>query len=1383
MAGVVTKQKDVAKAASDAKDAADAKAAAHKELKLIESKIQSELKDIPKDLLVVHIINQIEKYKTELYSVLHEIDRLKIERRLDIYKNYLEELLKYESDEPSDGLWQGYPDLNDPSFNFKIFNKAEFHRYIIKKQGLDMFGKEQTLEFIKNPTQNFIGTYLSPNTPYNSILLWLGVGVGKTCAALTAAENYRRDNGELSRSKITVLLPSENLIDSWRDQIFNIEKEITNPNKNINVQCTGDAFKNEIGTLGSDQAENRRKVNKVIHKYYEFMGYRKFANKVKNEIESELQQKTNREKRKIELIRKKYSNRIFILDEVHFTRQYANSKNKNKDIAEVMELIARYGENNKLILASATPMYNSSIEIVEILNMMLLNDKRAPIETSQVFKSDGYELTEKGEKILIEKSRGYISYLRGENPITFPIKIYPELKINRGDAVDSYIPNPDYTSRKSGEVLEKIETKDKIKDLTFIKCSMSEIQYETYKKVAHVEEDNDDDDEGEGDNFSIPSTVASNIVYPINKSTCMQGDDGFDNVFDTIQSNAENENEVKYKYKGHNTPDGEPFLAESNLNNYSSKFYNILQLVTRSEGICFFYSKYLKPGIISLALMLEQNGYSRFMEGNHQQLLHGRRSFQRCFCGLKDSEPHPKYDEHLPITNDNHPFTQGRYIFLTGKTQKNTLSRLINQSNGINNLYGQHIKFILGSNVLEQGINLFNVREVHILDPWHHLNRTEQVVGRAIRNFSHKNLPPNKRNVSVYLYCATIPIEYELSEDPRKKIETTDEKTYRHAYYKSKKIAIITRLFKKNAVDCLLNKNGNQLTVDYFGNTPMDIITSQKKTLRNQYYGDKDNDIICDFTNCEYDCYGQPDYPYTMVAKNKDTYVDILMSDDLSNGKKFIGRLYLLKNAYTIQEMLEYIDRFDVNIDDKYLYKALDLIVRNEESLYDNYHREGILIYKHPYYIFQPKELDVDSVSFYTRSIPLPIRKNKIVVSDISDTFTKIVKKDKPEDDSSTFIKAFRDFVDMTLPVKTVEPFTRAIDYIKNDTIYGKLAEDIYSEFLTILTRENQLQPEPHLGFHLLTLYFIFSVIDRLPYKYKQILISHVLINNIKNKGFKDLDDSLENVVFQMYEPSGSSRNSIFRLGRNDLPNVFRLYYTSINPDTHQRKTEASFFEYNEDSGEFEPVIAPKLTDYRRDYSYSYDELAIDYQKDMIYGYLQEKERRSQKQTTAEKEIGEFKNEVEFYLVDKRNHTSKTNRDGSTSQPKSEIKGAVCGTATYLNINKPELSDLIRYLLGTENSNLTAFLITKGKTNKHVDIYKNLKSGSLCELIELLLRHKQYVSPNEHFFFNYDEWEFMRYMRSQFDLSEKKRMESEKQPRIKKKSVTVDKGTKSSKKK
>ena len=36
-----------------------------------------------------------------------------------------------------------------------------------------------------------------------------------------------------------------------------------------------------------------------------------------------------------------------------------------------------------------------------------------------------YKLTENGERIINEKSRGYISYLRGENPYTFPTKLYP----------------------------------------------------------------------------------------------------------------------------------------------------------------------------------------------------------------------------------------------------------------------------------------------------------------------------------------------------------------------------------------------------------------------------------------------------------------------------------------------------------------------------------------------------------------------------------------------------------------------------------------------------------------------------------------------------------------------------------------------------------------------------------------------------------------------------------------------------------------------------------------------------------------------------------------------------------------------------------------------
>jgi hypothetical protein len=32
------------------------------------------------------------------------------------------------------------------------------------------------------------------------------------------------------------------------------------------------------------------------------------------------------------------------------------------------------------------------------------------------------------------------------------------------------------------------------------------------------------------------------------------------------------------------------------------------------------------------------------------------------------------------------------------------------------------------------------------------MNRIEQIIGRAVRNFSHKDLPFEKRNVEIFMY-------------------------------------------------------------------------------------------------------------------------------------------------------------------------------------------------------------------------------------------------------------------------------------------------------------------------------------------------------------------------------------------------------------------------------------------------------------------------------------------------------------------------------------------------------------------------------------------------------------------------------------------------------
>ena len=75
----------------------------------------------------------------------------------------------------------------------------------------------------------------------------------------------------------------------------------------------------------------------------------------------------------------------------------------------------------------------------------------------------------------------------------------------------------------------------------------------------------------------------------------------------------------------------------------------------------------------------------------------------------------------------------------------------------IRNNPNSNIKVILGSDKIAQGINLFRMREVHIVEPWYNLNKIEQIIGRGTRSFGHKDLPENKKNITVYLHVSVVP--------------------------------------------------------------------------------------------------------------------------------------------------------------------------------------------------------------------------------------------------------------------------------------------------------------------------------------------------------------------------------------------------------------------------------------------------------------------------------------------------------------------------------------------------------------------------------------------------------------------------------------------------
>ena len=90
---------------------------------------------------------------------------------------------------------------------------------------------------------------------------------------------------------------------------------------------------------------------------------------------------------------------------------------------------------------------------------------------------------------------------------------------------------------------------------------------------------------------------------------------------------------------------------------------------------------------------------------------------------------------------------------------------------------GSRIKIVIGSTVASEGLDFKNIRSIHILEPWHNINKLEQVIGRGIRNCSHKELEPKERNVTVYLHSSKI-------DDN----ESIDMYLYRYSEYKAKQM-------------------------------------------------------------------------------------------------------------------------------------------------------------------------------------------------------------------------------------------------------------------------------------------------------------------------------------------------------------------------------------------------------------------------------------------------------------------------------------------------------------------------------------------------------------------------------------------------------------------
>ena len=365
-------------------------------------------------------------------------EREQIEKNIDIIRNVTEKLLRKNIDEDKTKDTLGfYPELLDNDFNTKIYIKKEFNDYKARvDKSSDICSKR--LGFSLSNQQMLVKNYVSPYTPYNGLLLWWGVGVGKTCAAISIAEGFSNEIGHkrFKRRKTIIITSGETLNGQWRKAIFDPTKEDSKVDKSINVQCSGDNYTNIFNSKMKIKQKKRQKIddkakealgNRLVNENYKFYGYEKFANEYEDYEKQAILRKakkiTNQES-KILMIKEVYSNRVIIIDEAHNTNPQISNK-KVKKFSPCITQILRYAENTKLILLSATPINNSPRDIVWLLNLLLLNDKRGTLDEDVLFTRDGEFKNAKMREYFLQKATGYISYIRSENPLSYPLRISP----------------------------------------------------------------------------------------------------------------------------------------------------------------------------------------------------------------------------------------------------------------------------------------------------------------------------------------------------------------------------------------------------------------------------------------------------------------------------------------------------------------------------------------------------------------------------------------------------------------------------------------------------------------------------------------------------------------------------------------------------------------------------------------------------------------------------------------------------------------------------------------------------------------------------------------------------------------------------------------------
>jgi len=308
------------------------------------------------------------------------------------------------------------------------------------------------------------------------------------------------------------------------------------------------------------------------------------------------------------------------------------------------------------------------------------------------------------------------------------------------------------------------------------------------------------------------------------------------------------------------------FFTVQNLKNTSPKFLEIFKKIKdgRHKGLHLLYSNFRNiEGIGIFTLILKAHGWNRFSIAKKNgvwKLNMIRNLFE---CSKEEGAESKIYALYTGTESDD----EKEIIRSIFNGNLNLLppgcSELREQLITIypNNFYGELIKVLMITQSGSEGIDLKNVRYVHMMEPYWHPVRNQQVVGRAVRICSHNDLKVGDRNVKAFLYLtsftdaqldkeniktAQISTETEISDADKSKITgkpiTTDQYLHEVSNRKKNLNTEILNEIKSASIDCKLysDKRTKEQVMCYNFGDPASISFSSvpyyRKEQKDTYY-------------------------------------------------------------------------------------------------------------------------------------------------------------------------------------------------------------------------------------------------------------------------------------------------------------------------------------------------------------------------------------------------------------------------------------------------------------------------------------------------------------------------------------------------------------------